>query len=488
MLNSGLLGRSHNLAQVLKYICEKHFEGGADQITEQSIAVEALGRRPDFDPQADTIVRVTTHHLRKLLRDFYEGEGAVRPVHVLIPPGQYAPSFIYRATASREEPPATQEEKPDSPAAPELPTVVAAPGSANRWMSWGIGSIAVVAILCIGALAVRFWLKPRVVHTRAAAHRWVLQDPAPMTGSTAVRALLGDGRKPYVDHSGFKWSPGKYCSQGTTVAETGQEVAGTEDPAIFLGGVRGIAHCAFSVKPGIYEVHLLFAELSPMEEARHYAVFTVNGGDANTFDVVDDAGGDGIATTKVIRGVRPENDGAIHVDFISDASLLKAVEILQTPTEAMLPIRIVAGPGRYIDNRGHVWLSDRYFIGGRRGRNPSKADGVGVYGSHRIGHFRYVLPVIPRERYQVRLYFQEPWFGKQNGGTGGAHSRVFDVWCNGSVLLRDFDMLNETGPGPIVKTFDNIQATAQGKIEISFIPVVNYPLVDAIEVLPETEQ
>jgi hypothetical protein len=36
-----------------------------------------------------------------------------------------------------------------------------------------------------------------------------------------------------------------------------------------------------------------------------------------------------------------------------------------------------------------------------------------------------------------------------------------------------------------VKSFDNVQATAQGRIELSFIPEVNYPLVNAIEVLAE---
>ena len=89
------------------------------------------------------------------------------------------------------------------------------------------------------------------------------------------------------------------------------------------------------------------------------------------------------------------------------------------------------------------------------------------------------------EKYRVRLYFQEPWFGKENNGIGGPGSRVFDIWCNGVVLLKDFDILSEGGSGPVAKTFDNIQATAQGKIELTFSPVTNYALINAIEVLPE---
>ena len=92
LLNSGVLGRSHNLARMLKFICEKHFEGNAGQITETALAVEALGRRDDFNPQTDTIVRVTVHQLRKRLQEIYSADGASRSVEVHIPAGQYAPS------------------------------------------------------------------------------------------------------------------------------------------------------------------------------------------------------------------------------------------------------------------------------------------------------------------------------------------------------------------------------------------------------------
>ena len=96
LLNSGVLGRSHNLARMLKFICEKHFEGNAGQITETALAVEALGRRDDFNPQTDTIVRVTVHQLRKRLQEIYSAAGASRPVEIHIPAGQYAPSFVHK--------------------------------------------------------------------------------------------------------------------------------------------------------------------------------------------------------------------------------------------------------------------------------------------------------------------------------------------------------------------------------------------------------
>jgi hypothetical protein len=299
--------------------------------------------------------------------------------------------------------------------------------------------------------------------------------------------LLGKGRVTYVDRAGNTWTPGNYCTGGDNLSESSQPIAGTDDPTIFLGGVRGHAHCVFPVDPGIYEVHLLFAEDSNLTEATSRSEFSLNASDNISIDVVDDAGGDYVADTKVFRGIRPENDGTIHIDYIGEISALKAVEILPAPSEALLPIRIIAAPNPYKDPEGNVWLPDRYVIGGRPGQSPKlvKNEPTGLYASHRVGNFRYILPVVPNEKYRVRLYFQEPWFGKENNGIGGPGSRVFDVWCNGAVLLKDFDILSEGGSRPVAKTFDNVQATAHGKIELTFSPIINYPLINAIEVLPE---
>lgn len=481
LLNSGVLGRSRNLARMLRFVCEKQLEGKAEQITEPAVAIEALGRREDFDPQTDTIVRVTAHLLRKRLQEIYEGEGVSRPVHISIPHGQYVPLFVHNESAAAPlpelapAPDAVEEREP--PAA--LPP--AQPRAARRFPVWmAAGALAGIAMVIFSAF--HAW------NSRPTAHAAHLAAVKMADHRKPIRLLMGSNRRPYVDHAGNLWVPETSCKGGSSLAEPDQPIAGTQDPQIFLGGIRGSTHCLFRVPPGVYEVHLLFAEASDLPEATSRAVFFLNGSDSNTLDVVDDAGGDRIATTKVFRGVRPQNDGAIHVDFISEISLLKAVEILPAPSEALLPVRIVAGKRSFTDAEGNVWLSDRYFLGGRFGEDPdpSKPTGSGIYAFHRVGKFRYTIPVIPFEKYQVRLYFQEPWFGKQSGGTGGAHARVFDVSCNGSALLRNFDVLSEAGPASTVKTFEHVQASAQGKLELSFSPVVNYALINAIEVLPDS--
>jgi hypothetical protein len=85
VLSSGVLGRTNNLVRLMTYVCEKYFEGAIDDIKEYSIAVHALGRREDFDPQVDTIVRVTAHALRKRLEDYYRSAGAEHGVHICLP-------------------------------------------------------------------------------------------------------------------------------------------------------------------------------------------------------------------------------------------------------------------------------------------------------------------------------------------------------------------------------------------------------------------
>src|SRR5271154_322201 len=94
LLASGILRRAPNLAQLLTYVCQKHFEGEADRIKEYNIAVEALGRPPEFDQKRDSIVRVEAYRLRKRLRQYYDSEGAGQAMRIEIPPGQYAPRFI----------------------------------------------------------------------------------------------------------------------------------------------------------------------------------------------------------------------------------------------------------------------------------------------------------------------------------------------------------------------------------------------------------
>jgi hypothetical protein len=182
---------------------------------------------------------------------------------------------------------------------------------------------------------------------------------------------------------------------------------------------------------------------------------------------------------------------------------LNALALLPAPPGKINPIRILAQNNSYTDREGNIWSPDRYFRGGQLALHlshgpVSTTPDPGIYTSERFGNFSYVIPVPPGQ-YQVTLRLAETYWGIQNtypnlpdqngSPVGGPGSRIFDVYCNGTTLLKDFDILKERG-GPLVaadKTFHNLQPDAQGKLILSFVPVRDYAVVNAIEVESEPE-
>jgi Malectin domain len=484
LLESGALGRSANLVKVLRYVCEETAAGRGDHIKEYAIAVEALGRRPDFDPQTDTIVRVTVHTLRKRLQDIYEtGEGMSHTVRIVIPAGRYAVQFVHLLETSRAAAlahvPAPEADlallaaaPPESPAAPADPE-----GSARIPWLW---FAALVVVALVAATLWRDWRSSRSTDSQSAG------GPVTINGPTYI--LFGKGRRPYTDRSGIRWEPRPACAGGESVPSTGATFSGTEDSYIYDGGIRGIVRCTFHAPPGRYELRLHFAEPSNLEPIERAISLAVNAVPTHSVDVVDRSGGDRAATTFTIPGISPENDGTIHLDFTSEVSPLNAIEILPAPTPQPLPLRIVAASTAFKDDAGNLWLSDRFFRGGRHGQPTDQVHrpSLGLYGSGRIGTFQYALPAPTGSKYRVTLYFREAWFGQENGAPGGVGSRVFNVYCNGQSFLQDFDILADGHGQSVTKTIDGVTPTAQGEILLSFVPVTNYPLVNAIEVTPET--
>jgi hypothetical protein len=344
-----------------------------------------------------------------------------------------------------------------------------------------------VAVLCVaGSLIFSYWWSHRT-HT-GTAQVTAAATAALSLGGPEIHTLVGGDRAAYLDRAGLSWQSDRFCAGGNTFSVTGHTILGTDDAQLFSSGRQGMFKCSYPVPPGTYEVHLLFAETAGLQENRRNVVFSIDGAAPENLDVVDDAAGADTATAKVYTGIEPSKDGMIHVDFMSPDSFVNAIEILPSADHRMIPVRIIAGHSSYRDVSGNLWQPERYFFGGRLSwfvGDLSKIPNGGLYEWHRFGHFHYVIPVARENTYTLKLYFLEHWFGVQNGGTGGVGSRVFDVSCNGSMLLKNFDIYREAGKSPLIKTFPHIQPTAQDKLEIYFTPAVNYPSLSAIEVVPE---
>ena len=108
-----------------------------------------------------------------------------------------------------------------------------------------------------------------------------------------------------------------------------------------------------------------------------------------------------------------------------------------------------------------------------------------LYAHERYGNFTYRIPVIPGS-YTVRLYFAETVFGTPRSGLPGAGARVVDIYCNGTALIRNYDIYKAAGGDfrATTLTFRKVEAVDR-QLAIAFVRRVDYASVRAIEVLDE---
>src|SRR3982750_2611793 len=91
VVSSSQFSNAPKLARFLRFIVETVLAGDSDQIKESLIAVEVYGRRPNYNPQIDSTVRVEASRLRARLRQYYESAGQDQPVEIDLPKGKYIP-------------------------------------------------------------------------------------------------------------------------------------------------------------------------------------------------------------------------------------------------------------------------------------------------------------------------------------------------------------------------------------------------------------
>jgi hypothetical protein len=77
----------------LNFVTESTIAGNSRLLKAYTIAVDGFGRRSDFDPDTDAIVRVTAIRVRRSLKAYYALEGTDDSIIVDIPNGQYIPVF-----------------------------------------------------------------------------------------------------------------------------------------------------------------------------------------------------------------------------------------------------------------------------------------------------------------------------------------------------------------------------------------------------------
>jgi len=143
--------RAPQLREILLYLVQRVLADPTATIKEHDIGCNVLGRKADFNPHEDNIVRVQVSHLRKRLEEFFGSEGKDEPLQVIIPKGSYAPRF-----QPKPEP------APPPPVHPRIKAVIA-------FLSAGLF---ILAALCLSLV-----LRPGSAGPSASLARPAAQDP-----------------------------------------------------------------------------------------------------------------------------------------------------------------------------------------------------------------------------------------------------------------------------------------------------------------------
>lgn len=529
---------------LLSYLCNRAFDKASAELKEYTIGIEAMGLPANFDQAEGSTVRVAIHRLRKRLRSYYDGEGSSSEIEIRLLPGEYAPDFFYRfkseGSTQSGTAPAPVSPKPSFTASghvdslasgesglpeeqehlrsapwPELIQQLPGPeqtvGARGQRKPSVVAGLVMLGIVATAAILVLFTYSlrktpvspPHLEHSRPSA------PPLPDAHGAPVRLLAGSKVSEYTDPSGNLWSGDRYYSGGEAfdlLASKGSKppIVARESDQELVRHYREGSDFSYEipVEPGRYELSLGFVEteFGPEqpggggENSRTFDI-KINGETVvDHFDIYAEAGGANSLNERRFGGIVPSANGKVHLQFSSsrNTAILSFIQLVPQRSAQMNPLHVATLPHAFIDNVGRQWIADNYYLGGQRVLSNADPSGTSVpelYQSQRFGSFSYSLPVIPGRSYKVTLHFSESYFGTsdESNANRGIGARLFDIGCNGTLLVHDFDILAEAG-GPnraISRTFQGLRASPQGKLLITFQPSKNYALVNAIEVAEE---
>jgi hypothetical protein len=174
MLANPLFKNSKRYPNLLRYIVEHTLAGFPAELKERTLGVEVFGRQPDYDTNADPIVRATAGEIRKRIAQYYHEHGHETEIRIDLLPGSYVPEF-------------------EIPAAKPAPIPLVVPmARARRKRGW-IGGLATLVVLLIAA----GWFIPWVQHT-ALDRFWgpVLDSSSTVLLCVGQRQFLGTSPEP----------------------------------------------------------------------------------------------------------------------------------------------------------------------------------------------------------------------------------------------------------------------------------------------------
>jgi len=91
---SKMFASSPCLSRLLDYLVGARLSGRSENLKEYILALDVLGRSPEFDPNTSSIVRVQLSRLRAKLASYYDSEGRDSDLRIVLAKGAYGPRFV----------------------------------------------------------------------------------------------------------------------------------------------------------------------------------------------------------------------------------------------------------------------------------------------------------------------------------------------------------------------------------------------------------
>ena len=152
IIHSHTLRKAESLCKLLRYLANHALSHPGVPLKEYQIATEVFGRPDDFNPQADSAIRVQAGRLRLKLIDYYSHEGATDPVIVEMPNGFYALNFHIRELPASSPGPVAVPVRTSLAAPSDGPPLVAT-NRATQPPRWWLISVVALSLLLVAAVA-----------------------------------------------------------------------------------------------------------------------------------------------------------------------------------------------------------------------------------------------------------------------------------------------------------------------------------------------
>ncbi len=179
LLSDPLFRHSKRYPDLLRYVVEQTLQGHADTLKERTLGVAVFHRKPDYDSNADPVVRITAGEVRKRLAQYYTQEEHRGELRIDQPSGSYVPEF--RQPEPSTPPVSAIEPKVDSGTAlTATPTAHPAPLPGLRRAGWMAASVVLLAAMA--GLAIRASWRQHDAMPPALRSFWspLLQSPTPI--------------------------------------------------------------------------------------------------------------------------------------------------------------------------------------------------------------------------------------------------------------------------------------------------------------------